>query len=101
MVPRPLALSRGKVLMCLHLAGHNRTEAARLAGVSRATFFNAMRRLRIRAPDCRARKLTAHDVTLIRALSGEGLSLRAIAHKFDVSPTLVSRVADGFGRCTQ
>lgn len=78
--------------MCLHIAGHNRTRAAALAGVSRATFFNALRRWRIRAPRANE-KLTKTDLALIRELVSEGLSLRVVAEKFEVSATTVCRIA--------
>ena len=41
-----------------------------------------------------ARKLEPEDVILIRALRKEGLTLQAIADKFDVTKTNVSKIVN-------
>ena len=43
-------MDRAGLLMCLHLAGCNRNRAAHIAGVSRATFYRAVKRHGIVAP---------------------------------------------------
>lgn len=90
-MPRKRKLTRGQVLMYLHLAGYNRALAAARAGVSRATIFNAMRRYGIKAPHV-AEKLTHADAELIRALASEGMRQSEIAQKFECAQSVVSRV---------
>lgn len=78
--------------MYLHLAGHNRALAACRAGVSRATFFNYLRRYKIKAPRCNE-KITREDAELIRDLAGTGMRQADIAEKFDCDRSTVARVA--------
>lgn len=61
------SLDKGEVMMHLALAGLNRRQAARRAGVSERTFRRLMKRYRIQAPRSNA-KLSAAKVTRIRAL---------------------------------
>lgn len=88
---RKRILTRAQVLMYLHTAGFNRARAACQAGVSRATFFNAMKRHKIQAPRCNG-KLSDGDVVNIRALSDAGLTNQAVGDKFDIDPSTVSRI---------
>lgn len=43
----------------------------------------------------RSRKIDPEDVGLIRALRGEGLSLRSIADKFELSKSHVCKIVNG------
>lgn len=93
---RKRILTRAQVLMYLHRAGFNRARAACEAGVSRATFFNAMRRHKIKAPHPQA-KISKADAELIRELADARLTRAEIADKFEVSASLVTRVV-GYSR---
>jgi len=84
-------LTRAHVLMYLNEAGGNRARAAMLAGVSRATFYNALRRYKVASPR-QAPKLARGDAELIVALVDAGLTRRQVAAKFDVSTTYVCRI---------
>lgn len=89
-----LKLSKGEVLMNLHLARLNRTSAACLSGVSRGTFFRCMRVYRIQAPKPQW-KLDPHDVPLIRELCRSGLTREEVAQKFDVHVNTIDRLMLG------
>lgn len=94
-----LVLSRGQVLMYLHVARFNRTRAASLAGVSRSAYFFHMRRYKIRAPKPQA-KLSAGDVSLIKSLLDDGISRPAVAKKFGVHVRTVEKIASYETWCT-
>lgn len=87
----PPALSKGQVLMALSVSDGHRDRAAEAAGVSRATFFRAMRHHRVRARPAAA-KLSAHQVSRVRDLVASGVSASAVAQAHDVSVRTVQRV---------
>lgn len=87
-MPRNRRLTKAQVLLYLQRAKYNRARAACLAGVSRATIFNAMRRYRIVAPQNQC-KLDRADVQIVRQLVSEGISVRAVAQKFEVSKSTI------------
>ncbi len=89
--------------MYLAVARCRRSEAARLAGVSRRTFSRAIRRYGIRVPRAPRRLDIIDDVPLIqRLVKDEGLSLRAVAAKFDVHhATVLRRVQPSVSRETE
>jgi len=86
-----IALSKGEVMMYLALAELNRTVAAKLAGVSRDTFFRAMRRHRVQAPKPQA-KLNQQQVKEARALLGKK-SKKQIAAELGVHERTIERLA--------
>ncbi len=96
-------LTRAQVLMYLAVARGRRSEAARIAGVSRMTFYRAMQRYGIRVPRAPRRLDIIDDVPLIQQLvEDEGLPLRAVAAKFDVHhATVLRRVRPSVSRETE
>lgn len=86
-----LTLSKGEVLMYLDLARLNRREAASMAGVARSTFFNAMRRHRVRAPKPQA-KLSIQEVRRIRVLL-EKHTRADVAVMYCVHPRTIDKLA--------
>jgi len=78
--------------MYLALAVLNRTVAAKLAGVSRDTFFRAMRLHRVHAPKPQA-KLDPRKVEEVRALLGKR-PRREIALMFGVHERTIDQVAN-------
>lgn len=93
---RTRTIGRGDVLMCLALAGYNRTRAAQLAGVTRQTFQHQMRRCRVKAPVLGIKKkLTANDVRLIRALLDAQVPGCEIARKFEVGHATIHKIKTG------
>jgi predicted DNA-binding transcriptional regulator AlpA len=86
-----IALSKGEVMMYLSIAVLNRTTAAKLAGVSRATFFRAMRVHRVQAPKPQA-KLNPQQVAEIRALLGKR-TIKQVAQLYRVHEHTIERLA--------
>jgi len=89
-----VALSKGEVMMYLDIATLNRTVAARLADVSRATFFRAMNTHRVRAPKPQA-KLTTKSVKEIKAhIEKKELSRCAIAKMYHVHERTIIQIEE-------
>jgi len=85
-----LSLGKADVMMCLALAGLNRHEAARHAGVSERTFRRMMKRHRVQAPRSNA-KLTAVKVARIRRLL-EKHTQEAVAKMMQVHPLTIGMI---------
>lgn len=91
-MPRPpgLKLSRAQVVMYLSLADGNRTHAAHLAGVARATFFRALRHYRVHFPRANV-KLKPDDIRMARDLCALGLRPATVARHLGVSDDAVRK----------
>lgn len=85
-----MLLSKGDVMMYLALARLNRTMAATMAGVSRDTFFRAMRKYRIKAPKPQA-KLTSKQVEEIRNLRFNHTA-KELAEKYNVHERTIEQL---------
>ncbi|MDH5179755.1 MAG: hypothetical protein OEZ39_07480 [Gammaproteobacteria bacterium] len=83
-------LSKGEVMMYLALGELNRTLAAAMAGVSRDTFFRAMRKYNVKAPKPQA-KLTNKQVNEIRRLRDQ-YSVRELAEIFNVHKRTIEQL---------
>lgn len=84
-------LSRGEVMMYLDLAILNRESAAKMAGVSRCSFYRLLRIYRVKAPKSHA-KLNAKKVREIRVFLGKR-SRAEIAEIHDVHERTIDQIA--------
>ena len=82
-------MTRDEIVMYLNMAGWHRERAAKLAGVSRATFQRAMRRERVRAP--RSDRRLRRDV--VERLRGDLLAMRDrdLGALYGVSASTIAR----------
>lgn len=86
-----ISMDKGEVMMCLALAGLNRSKAAKIGGVSESTFRRMMRRHRVRAPRANA-KLTADKVRHIRMLL-EKHTQQEVAEMENVHPRTIGMIS--------